>query len=168
MINKKEVLYPYMITEDGRVYNDKTGRYLKPQHNKKGYLVVRVTVNKIKHTIRIHREVAKAFIENPLNKPQVNHIDGNKENNKVENLEWVTGQENVNHAMKNGLWERNLEVARISNEKRKKKIIAKNKKTGQIKYYESVSSAEREYGRHVCDVLKGKREHTKGWSFFYA
>lgn len=58
--------------------------------------------NKIKR-INIHRLLARFFIPNPFNKPIVNHIDGNKWNNNLNNLEWVTGQENMQHAYKSGL-----------------------------------------------------------------
>ena len=58
-----------------------------------------------------------SFIPNPLNKPQVNHIDGNKSNNSLSNLEWVTGSENVIHAVKTGLRDKAHERARIENQK---------------------------------------------------
>lgn len=72
--------------------------------NQKGYLrtMLKNNTGKRKH-VSIHRLVAIAFIPNPENKPQVNHIDGNKLNNRVENLEWVTNTENNHHAWDNGL-----------------------------------------------------------------
>lgn len=163
----KEVIFPYFITEDGKVFNVQTKRYLKEQKNKKGYSVVRVTVNRVKKTIRIHREVAKAFIPNPENKPQVNHIDGNKDNNNVKNLEWCTNQENADHAIKNGLWENVFKASQRTNEKRKKKVLARNIETGEEIVFESVAAAERRFGRHVSNVLKKKRGQSKGHVFFY-
>ena len=59
----------------------------------------------IKHDVCVHRVIAETFIPNPNNLPCVNHKDGNKHNNKVENLEWVTHSENTLHAMKNGMFE---------------------------------------------------------------
>lgn len=78
----------------------KPERILKLQTDHKGY--ARVSLGKRK-TLAVHRLVAKSFIPNPQNKPQVNHIDGNKQNNCVENLEWCTNQENQIHAIKTGL-----------------------------------------------------------------
>lgn len=70
---------------------------------KNGYKRIHVSNNGTQYKYLVHRLVAETFIENPLNKPQVNHIDGNKQNNKVENLEWVTCSENNKHAYKTNL-----------------------------------------------------------------
>lgn len=69
----------------------------------KGYLKYRFVVDGRQQTKKIHRLVAESFIENKENKPQVNHKDGNKKNNKVTNLEWVTNLENARHANRIGL-----------------------------------------------------------------
>lgn len=70
---------------------------------KNGYIYQTLLKNGKRKTFKLHRLVAETFIPNPDNKPQVNHIDGDKENNKVSNLEWVTRKENLNHAYKTGL-----------------------------------------------------------------
>ena len=137
---------------------------LKCQEDNSGYYRVRATIERQKMTFKIHREVAKAFIPNPNNLPQVNHKDGNKKNNAVDNLEWVTSRENALHAIKTGLWDTVIEGARRENEKRKTPIIGFCGET--VKHFESVSEAERYIGsRHVSDVIKGKRSQAKGWTF---
>lgn len=83
----------YAVSTWGRVMNKRTGRYLKPSPNAKGYLRVDLYGERKRH-MHVHRLVAAAFIPNRQGKPQVNHIDGNKENNSVSNLEWVTDAEN--------------------------------------------------------------------------
>lgn len=101
----------YKVYEDGTIesywrrydkkyiISDTPRRVLKPMKNRKGYLKVEL---KCKGYF-VHRIVALAFIPNPLNKEQVNHIDGNKINNNVSNLEWVTNAENHKHKCENGL-----------------------------------------------------------------
>lgn len=144
---------------------------LKTQTDNKGYQRLRVTIEGQKRSYKIHREVAKAFIPNPNNLPQVNHKDGNKNNNCVTNLEWITNRDNAHHAIQNGLWDSVLDGSRRENESRKKPIIA-YRIDGDFpctRYYESISEAERDIGsRHITAVLKGRRTHAKGWAFQYA
>ncbi len=83
------------------------GRELKQFKSKFGYMYVVITINRIEHKEKVHRLVAKTFIPNPENKSQVNHIDGNKENNNLNNLEWCTPSENMLHAYANNLNPRN-------------------------------------------------------------
>lgn len=81
------------------------GRILKPfLDGRKNYLQVCLSKNNHKRKYLVHRLVAETFIENKYNKAEVNHKDGNKQNNCVDNLEWVTSKENKNHAYKNGYY----------------------------------------------------------------
>jgi hypothetical protein len=92
-------LNDYVITKDGKIFNKINNHLLKPYINNKGYQ--RVVIGGKKYFV--HRLVAELYVPNPENKMQVNHIDGNKQNNHYSNLEWVTNQENRNHALKNNL-----------------------------------------------------------------
>ena len=98
----------YIISNIGIVKNINSGNILQPALTNKGYQIVRLTINKDQFNQSIHRLVAMAFIPNPENKPQVNHINGKKKLNWVDNLEWCTCQENIEHAVKNGLTYRGL------------------------------------------------------------
>lgn len=98
-VYKRLTIDDYEITRDGNIINKHTGKYVKPQPNGKGYLRVGIG----KKLLFVHRLVAEKYVPNEGNKPQVNHKDGNKLNNCADNLEWVTNQENRNHAVKNGL-----------------------------------------------------------------
>lgn len=103
----------YSVSNYGEVRNNKTGRLMKQRKTEKGYLRVGLTTNGKLKCMRVHRLVAQAFIPNPEDKPEVNHIDFNKENNCVNNLEWVTGKENAKHSLGN---------RKRSNEKNYKKV----------------------------------------------
>lgn len=95
----KMTIEDYEITKEGQVINKRTQHILKPQSNNKGYLRVILCGKKY----FVHRLVAEKYIPNPNNYEQVNHIDGDKTNNNVNNLEWVSNLMNRAHAVKMGL-----------------------------------------------------------------
>lgn len=141
--------YPdYRISNFGRVISLKRDipRLLKPSTDRYGYLKVTLTENS-KHdpNCKIHRLVAAAFIQNPENKPDLNHKDGNKANNHVSNLEWCTRSENTKHAIRTGL---HIPF--------KAKITAKQAIEIFLKAHAgtlSLSSLSKEYGIAVSTIL---------------
>jgi len=86
----------YLIYPDGRVQNKKSKRYIKAKMGTNGYLYVGLWKNNKGKNHNIHRLIALHYISNPENKPFINHIDGNKLNNNIGNLEWCTPIENCN------------------------------------------------------------------------
>lgn len=124
-------------------------RELKTSNDSKGALTVWFTYKKKNQSKRVHRLVAETFLPNPLNKKQVNHKDGNRENNNVDNLEWATQEENMNHAKINGL----TNQPKINWETTKK--IQKIYKEGKYNQYELAEM----FGcsqSNICNVLKRK------------
>ena len=149
----------YEVSSRGRLRNCKTGRIFT-QRDCNGYDKHELRKKKKKKKVYVHRLVAKAFIPNPENKPEVNHIDSNRMNNDVSNLEWVTSSENTIHAINNG------RLAAWGNAS--KPIIATELSTGKTIRYNTISQAERALNtRHITDVLKGKRNSAKGYTFEY-
>lgn len=151
----------YQVSNLGRVKRSK-GKYMKSERilmlfiNTPGYLQVMLCKNNKCKKFTVHRLVANAFIPNPENKPQVNHIDEDKTNNKVSNLEWVTAKENVNHGTRN--------------ERSSKKIKAIDIANGEWNDYKSISECARELGLHQSSIsmcLKGKRKTSGGYTFKY-
>ena len=147
--------YNYSINKEGNVRNDKTQRILKPRISTSGYYVLHLFDSK-KKTAYIHRLLADAFIPNPDNLPQIDHIDGNKLNNQLSNLRWVSVSENClgyGHEQ------------RI--EKRKIKVIAQH-----LYGCEWIFNSRKETADYFeCNTTKIKYNHRytrgkcKGWIF---
>ena len=131
----------FEVSINGEVRRD--GKIKRPHKNSGGYFVVNVNVNGKHTTGLVHRLVASAFVPNPNNKPEVNHIDGNKENNCADNLEWVTAKENIAHARKTGLMgESDEHLAKLNDgaqraNKRRSKIVIRD----DGERYESITEA---------------------------
>lgn len=131
----------YWACEDGRIWNGKYKKYLHPfDKNGIGYLYLALPIDgKFKQQL-VHRLICRAFHgEPPTPKHEVNHIDGNKHNNRISNLQWVTRLENMQHA-----WEHKLATPLAEfNEPRKIPVIGVNRYGKVICYFESIRAAER-------------------------
>lgn len=91
----------YAVTSCGKVWSYKRKKWLRPSTDERGYQRVSLQVNNEKHTKKLHRLVAEAFIPNPNNLPQVNHKDENPSNNHMSNLEWCDAKYNCNYGHHN-------------------------------------------------------------------
>lgn len=150
------------MVSNGKGYSLKPLKELKLQKSRKGYLTFTLGKNKTKKTWSVHRVVALTFIPTVDGKPQVNHIDCNKTNNKVSNLEWCDNSENQLHAYENGLRKRSDKSGRP-----KRKVMCID--TGVI--YGSVAECARDLkyknSGNISLVCKGKRPHVLGLKFKY-
>ena len=154
----------YQVSNLGRVKRITTGRVLKPLKHANGYLGVKLSKNSIVYTKNIHRLVAQAFIPNPENKPEINHIDENKTNNNVSNLEWSTRKENNNHGT------RNERAGKAISKTLSIPIIAINIKTGESQEFYGTNECARQLDLNpgnITSVLKGRYKQTGGYTFKY-
>lgn len=97
----------YLVYQDGRVYSINRNIYLKTCKDNKGYLRIGLSNNGVSKTYKLHRLIAEMFIPKVEGKTQVNHINGIKDDNRLQNLEWCTKSENSIHAVKTGLMQSN-------------------------------------------------------------
>ena len=163
----------YRIREDGVIescYKFKTNiptdvwRVVKPIYDKScGYLIVTLCHEGIRKNKRVHRLLAEAFIDNPSDKAHVNHIDGNKLNNALSNLEWATPKENTNHAIKMELYDPGAAS--------RKSVIQIDKDTAEvIAEYSSLHEAGRFTNvacQNIWKVCDGRRNTAGGFKWAY-
>lgn len=150
----------YQVSSFGRVKRIKSDRVLTGCKNTGGYIQVHLSKNNVVSNKLIHRLVAGAFIPKSENKPQVNHIDEDKTNNRVDNLEWSTAKDNLNHGTRN---ERSSKTKSIP-------IIAINLKSGDVEEFYGTNECARQLRlnhSHITSVLKGRYKQTGGYTFKY-
>lgn len=154
----------YVVNEEGTIRSierngtSKGGRILKHSTDSYGYSVVKMRNKKIVKTKKVHRVVAEAFIENPENKEQVNHIDGNKKNNHVSNLEWNNPVENIKHMLKLGLYKGDFGRVKVD------KVDPKNMKV--LETYNSLKEAGEKNNlmwQNISQVIRGQRFKSGGY-----
>lgn len=150
----------------------KQNKILKQHLQNSGYLKTTLRKEKKQYNKTIHRLVAKAFIPNPNNLPQVNHIDGNKQNNCVDNLEWCTQKENMKHAFKTGLCKAQALGKFGSKNPKAKKIYMIDKNTNKIiKKFDAIIEATHYIGKtkscHIVSCCKGKIKTAYGYKWKY-
>ena len=148
----------YEVSNLGKVRNIKSGRVLKTSLNNNGYLRLFLCKNNKRKHLYLHRIIATAFIDNPDVKPCVNHIDENKLNNDLSNLEWCTVRENLIHGTR---------TKRVA-EKLSQKVIQLDLNDNILNVFKSMRQAERETGIDATSIsacCNGKRKSAGGYKW---
>lgn len=181
----------YQVSNLGQVRSldkiDRWGRFrksriIRSRFNNSGYRVINLSKSGTQKTYLVHRLVAESFIPNPENKPEVNHIDEDKLNNAVSNLNWMTNKENCNYGTRNDRSSTNRNQKEIAKKVDYKKIAKKASECRSIpvisidangveKKYKSSYEASRYLSIHHSNIskcCKGKLKHTGGYTWKYA
>ena len=143
----------YLVSNKGRVMNSKTGRILKPADNRQGYEQVILCKDGKGTNKRVNRLVAQAFIDNPNNLETVNHIDEDKHNNNVDNLEWMSRGDNVRYSLSKPVEQYDLKSGEL------------------LATYPSTNAVERLMGFNQSTISKacrGQRKKAYGYIWKYA
>lgn len=158
----------YIVSNTG--YIRRKGRDVnKGYKHRDGYMCADLYQDNERQKKRIHRVVAEAFIPNPDNKPDINHKDGNKLNNHVDNLEWVTKLENNRHGWGNGLITPSRSMLGRSNPNAGRKgrsfrIVETGEVFGTMRECEEKTDCD---NRHINDCLRGRQKTHRGYHFEY-
>lgn len=166
----------YSINENGMVRNDTTNHIKKPFTNKgNGYLIVDLYMNNKSEKVPIHRLVAEAFIPNPKNKATVDHIDGDRQNNSIDNLRWATYSENNSRFKTIGVRSETIVVKHFA-EERKKRGGGHLRWLNEIETLEfnSISETAKYFDCAISNISQmldkgtiGRRGITRGYQFSY-
>jgi hypothetical protein len=151
----------YYATQEGAVYSAKTNRFLKPRPDAQGYLRLALRINGKSEEHLVHRIIAECFLEDFNPDLTINHIDGNKSNNHIANLECVTQRENNLHAFLTGL--NPIRTVR--------KIVQFSPDGVMLKAYDTVSDASKETDINPGSIsycLRGITKHAGGFVWRYA
>ena len=153
----------YLVSDQGGVYStySKRIRLLSQKIDRYGYPVVALSRGGVVKHIPVHRLVAMAFVENPYNKPCVNHINEDKTDNRAVNLEWVTVKENDNHGTRN---------VRMANSKKKNPVVQMDLYGKVIAIHACLIDAQRTTGLNrycIREVCRGNRKTAGGYKWKY-
>lgn len=148
----------YQISNTGIIKSLKSNKILKQRKDKDGYLIINLSNGSYRNTIRVHKLVAKTFLDNPNNFPCINHKDENKENNNVENLEWCSFAYNLNYnnlRFRNGI-------------KHSKSVIQFDTHKNKIQEFCSIKDAKKKTGiNNIIACCKGKQKTAGGYIWEY-
>lgn len=160
MIKRIEGFPNYTIDDLGNIYSS-NGKKMKSRTAKSGYSQIILTNNGVSKTFLVHRLVAMHFLKPQNAKLEVNHINGNKSDNRASNLEWISHGDNLKHAYKNGLRD---------NDVTPKQITGTNINTGDVvrfpSIYEAAHTLHISQG-NICMACKGERPYAGGYRWSY-